>query len=120
MSYTSRYDGPDLLPEERDVKAALARCCMPSSSDSDWTPITPLYLAYVRRHLERFQTREALDDHPKLTRRQFGHALRRVYPGIRRCKRAASFRRKCWGYAGLSGPFSIITPPPRTRVNHVA
>ena len=114
MPYDSRSTGP-LTPEERDVQAALARYCTPSKSDRDFTPVEPLYRLYVNRHLECYQSLQARDDHPLLSRNQFGHALRRVFPGTRRCKRAVARRKRQWGYVFLTGDFAIVTRPPRRR-----
>ena len=116
MSYTCRAKGR-LTSEERDVQAALARhgCTTAGATSRDWTPVAVLYRCYRTWHAGQNYARYD-PDHPLLTPRQFGHALRRVYAGIRRCKRAVARADRKWGYAGLAGDFSIVTHPPRKNV----
>lgn len=118
MRYTSRSCGP-LTPEERDVQLALTRhgCATDGATSRDWTPIAVLYQRYRTWYAEQNRWHYDPDVPALLTRRQFGHAIRRVYPGVRRCKRAVAARKKCWGYAFLAGDFATVTRRPRTLQN---
>ena len=120
MPYNSRHCGP-LTSEERDVKAALARCgCTTEGATSrDWTPATIIYQRYRNWHAEHRWQYDP--DHLLLSRRQFGRALRRVFPAVQRRKRAVTRRKRQWGYAFLAGPYSNVTrPPPRRPMKRAA
>jgi hypothetical protein len=114
MPYHSRRAGP-LTGEERDAKAALVGCgCMTEGATChDWTPAAVIYQRYRTWHAEHCWQYDP--DHPLLTRRQFGRAMRRVFPAVQRRKRAAGRRKRQWGYAFLACDFGIVTPPPRKR-----
>jgi hypothetical protein len=104
VPYTSRNAGP-LTAEERDVQAAL-RSYAGSGAGTDWVPTAVLYRAYRLWFAQ--QNRPSFDPlgPARLTPRQFGAALRRVFPLIRRVRRREAKRLR-WGYAGLSGPLSL-------------
>lgn len=113
MAYNSRATGP-LTQEERDVQAALARhgCTTDGATSRDWTPVAILWRLYRDWYAQhRWDDTDAM----LLTRRQFGRAVRRLFPGVRRCKRAVACRNRQWGYAFLAGGFSIKTRPARKR-----
>lgn len=110
MPYTSREDGPALTPEERDVRTALAAYGTAGASCCDWCPTAALRQAYHDWHARTYWRGES-DVPPRLTVRQFGRAVRRVFPGVQRRKRA--YGKRQWGYAGLTGPMSVVTPPSR-------
>ena len=102
--YTSRDNSPVLLPEERDVQAALAEYITEGATEADWVASYMLYSIYLRwrgEHRWRYDP-----DHPeRLTRRQFGRAIRRVFPDVKRCRRRYHGK-QAWGYCGLFGPES--------------
>lgn len=110
MPYTSRHTGA-FTPEERDVQAALVDYSTAGTTSLDWSPATILY----RRYLDWYaRTYWAEPDCPLPLRvRQFGRAIRRLFPAVKRCKRAAARRKRQWGYAFLVGPYSVVTRPPR-------
>lgn len=117
MPYTSRHAGK-LTDEERDVAAALVNYSTAAATGFDWTPTAALWQAYLdwlARHRWRFDP----DAPARLTRRQFGHAVRRVLPGVQRRKRSSAGRPQ-WGFARLTGPLSIVTPPRRGGVGRRA
>jgi hypothetical protein len=103
LPYTSRYRGPDLTPEERDV----AGYSTDGTTSLDWTPVAILY----RRYLDWFARTHWAD---------FDAPARLTVRGVRRCKRAAARRHRRWGYAYLEGPFSVVTPPPRRSTTSTA
>ncbi len=106
MRYTSRNRGPALAPEERDAKAAL-RAYVVTGDATEWTPTATLYGVYRRWHAEQDQRCRNDPERPdRLTPRQFGAALRRVFPLACRVRRRVA-KRLLWGYAGLSGPLTI-------------
>jgi len=108
MGYTSRYNGPDLTPEERDVAEALRRYsdrADKGANTSEWTPTALLYRAYRywrAEHRWRFDP----DAPVLLTVRQFGRAVRRLFPSATRCRRSYNGRQQ-WGYCRLVGPESV-------------
>lgn len=108
MSYTSRYEGVDLTPEEQDIRAALAAYTAHEATDADWVPTMQLARAY-RRWLAVHRWRYDPEAHKPLTVRQLGRAIRRLYPHARRCFRRYHAKR-CWGYTKLRGPESIRSP----------
>ncbi len=104
MPYTSRFNGP-LTPEEQDVRAALRLCTTEGATPHDWTPTGNLWQTYCTWHAEHRSKFNPY--HPEqLTRRQFGRAVRRVFPGVMRRKRGR-VRQEQWGYAGMLSPFSV-------------
>ena len=113
MPYTSRHAGPSLTVEEQDVQQALAGYTAAGTTQFDWTPTAALWLAY-RNWWAANRWRYDPDAPPRLTVRQFGWAVRRIFPGIDRCKRSYHGSRQ-WGFAYLAGPLSVITPPTRAR-----
>ena len=110
MAYNSRVTGP-LKPEERDVQMVLARYSTDAAAHRDWVPFIALWRLYLG-WWGQYEYREDRD-HPRLTRKQFGYAVRRVFPEARRSKRAVARRQRQWGYAFLIGPYSVVTPAPR-------
>ena len=105
MSYTSRYAGPVLLPEEEDVHAALSSYTSEGATRADWVSTDALWCAYRNwRALHRW--RFDPDAPTPLTHRQFGRAIRRVFPNAERCFRTYHGERR-WGYCYLRGPESI-------------
>jgi len=110
MSYTSRHTGPNLTPEERDVQAALRRYSddpNQGATDAEWTPTAMLYRAYViwlAQHRWRFDP----DAPDRLTPRQFGRAIRRVFPNVSRCHRSYHGQAQ-WGYSHIIGPESLCS-----------
>lgn len=107
MLYTSRYAGPDLTPEEQHVAASLRGYSddpAAGATAADWVPTWLLLHAYWRwraKHRWRFDP----DAPDRLTLRQFGRAVRRIFPHAQRCRRRYCGR-SAWGYAHLSGPDS--------------
>src|ERR1700733_536061 len=87
MPYTSKYNGPDLTPEEIDVRASLRRYSTAGASEFDWVPVAILYRAYRNWcALHRWQL--DFDAPQKLTVRQFGRAVRRGFKTTRPGKRS--------------------------------
>ncbi len=81
MPYTSRETGPILTDEERDVAASLCDYSTEGTTGRDWTPIASLWRCYCdwwAVHRWRIDP----DAPDKLTLRQFGHAMRRIFPGV--------------------------------------
>jgi hypothetical protein len=116
MAYTSRYDGPDPTPEEREAKAALAHYTDDPAqgvSTSHWIPTALLYRSYLSWRASKYQ-RFNLDAPDKLTARQFGRALRRIFPRAIRRKRSYHGQQQ-WGYSHLHGSNSVLSPDPRKR-----
>jgi hypothetical protein len=115
--YCSRQTGP-LTREEIDVQEALADCTTAGATEWDWTPLTDLYRVYVRWWLadrQQWAVGPAFPErYPQLTRRQFGRAVWRVFPAVRSRKRAWRGKRQ-WGFAGLRGRWSTVTPPARRK-----
>jgi hypothetical protein len=114
MPYTGRYAGPELTPEEQDVRAALFAYSPQDASEFEWVPVSVLYRVYcdwwARKHW-----RYDPDQYARLSIMQFGRAVRRVYRrSLRRCKRSFHGRQQ-WGYANMRGPLSVTTPPPRLK-----
>lgn len=101
MAYTSRYAGPDLTAEEREVQAALRGYSSSGAARTDWVPTSALWQAYCAWRLQQHQRRFDPDRPPKLTINQFGRALRRVFPGIERHRRESNKRARTYGYLGL-------------------
>jgi hypothetical protein len=97
--YTSRHDGP-LLPQEQDVRAALRDFTL----GPDWTPAALLWRKYVdwwASNRWQWRTDPTFPGRYRpLTRRQFGAALHRVFPGVQRIRRLRCGRR-IYGYRGL-------------------
>jgi hypothetical protein len=113
MPYTSRCAAPELTVEEMDVAAALRRYGSAGAIGFDWTPSAALWQTYLdwwAIHRWRYDPNAP----PRLTRRQFGRAVRRVFAGAERRKRSFQAKRQ-WGYARLVGPWSVVTPPPRHK-----
>lgn len=108
MSYTSRYTGPDLTPEERDVADALRHYSddpVKGATTVDFVPTALLYSAYLlwmAQHHWRYDPEAPA----RLTPRQFGRAVRRNFPLASRCRRSHSGRQR-WGYSGIVGPESL-------------
>jgi hypothetical protein len=107
--YTSRQTGP-LTREERDVAEALVgHCTAVGGTERDWIPLADEYAAYVRwwlREHGHWRTGPAYSErYPILTPRQFGAALRRVFPAIKPMKRILlRGQPRVWGYVGLRHP----------------
>jgi hypothetical protein len=110
MPYTSQYNGPDLTQEEIDVRASLRRYSTAGASQFDWVPVAVLFRAY-RNWCALHRWQNDPDAPQKLTVRQFGRAVRRVFKTIRPRKRTYHGNQQ-WGYAGLIGDDSIVTPAP--------
>src|SRR5688500_10611276 len=107
MSYTSR-EGGQLTAEERDVAAALCGYTTTGATYVDWTPTAALWRAYCdwwARNRWRYDPNAP----PRLRVRQFGRAVRRLFPGMQRRKRSFHGRQQ-WGYAPLCGSESVLTP----------
>jgi hypothetical protein len=104
MRYTSRHDGP-LVPQEKDVALAL-RDYAPSRAKSDWVPASTLWSRYVTwwaGHRWQWHRDPTFPGHyPRLSKRQFGAAVRRVYPGVRRVRRRRVSEGRRYGYLGLA------------------
>ena len=105
MTYTSRNTGP-LLPQEQDVRAALKHFEACDLSREHWITVATLWRAYVtwwavqRWDWKRDPTFPG--QYPRLTPRQFGHAVRRVFPGARReRRRRLRLRDRVYGYRGV-------------------
>jgi len=119
MRYTSRATGP-LTTEERDVRAAL-KSYAGSGGRTDWVPASCIQRVYRTWHAQ--QNRPSFDPlgPARLTMKQFGRAVCRVYPGVRRVRRRVC-KRNTWGYAGLAGPLSLksewVGRRPATRFRH--
>jgi hypothetical protein len=108
MGYTSRCKAPTLTPEEQDVAAALRAYSddpAQSATHADWVPTTLLLRTY-RHWLAVHRWRFDPDAPERLTPRQFGRAVRRVFPRVQRCKRSVAARQQ-YGYKQLVGPESI-------------
>ena len=105
MAYTNRYDGPDLTPEEQDLAAALRDYSdrpEDGASGATWVPtevLRRLYMHWRGWHRWRYDPEAPA----RLTKRQFGRAVVRVFPNAARRRRRASGRLQ-WGYAHLIGP----------------
>lgn len=110
MPYTGRNCAPELTPEEKDVKKALSAYSTADASGFDWVAVAELYRRYCDWRLRAYQKYDP-DGYPLLTIRQFGRAVRRVFPKLNRLHRRSFQGVQLWGYAGLRGPDSIITPP---------
>jgi len=111
VPYTSRFGGPDLIPEEHDVATALAAYARAQATFRDWVPTSALWRAYCDWRA-CYRWRRDDEQAPALTVRQFGRAVRRVFPGVHRCKRSFHGKQQ-WGYATLCGPESVVTRQPR-------
>ena len=123
MPYTSRYNGPDLTPEERDLKTALRDYTTSGATARDWVPVAALMRTY-RTYLAQKQAKQRRSFDPEdtiapLTIRQLGRAMRRAFPDIGRCTYRHYNGRQIWGYAGLIGPESIDTPSPHVTLANV-
>jgi hypothetical protein len=115
MPYTSRQAGPNLTPEEMDAATALRRYHAKGATQFDWTPTAVLYRAYRDWWAEhRWQSQFDPEAPARLTRRQFGRAVRRVFPSAHRRRRTFHGRQQ-WGYAGILGPWSTPTQPARGK-----
>lgn len=105
MSYTSRRTEPELTPEEQDVATALSDY---SDQPADgacpavWVPTEQLYRLYMLWTAEH-RWRRGMGGVDRITRRQFGRALPRVFPLATRCRRR-NCGRNAWGYSHLIGP----------------
>jgi hypothetical protein len=113
MPYTSRCAAPELTVEEKDVAAALRRYGSTNAIGFDWTPTAALWRTYLD-WWAIYRWRYDPNAPPRLTRRQFGRAVRRIFPGAERRKRSFQAKQQ-WGYACLIGPWSVVTPPPRIK-----
>jgi len=114
MAYTSRYDGPELTVEESTAAASVFDYGTVRATNYDWTPAVCLWRSYCDWWAAN-RWRYDPNSPPKLTRRQFGRAVRRLFPSVRRRKRSFQGRPQ-WGYAGLIGPESVVTPPARRPI----
>jgi len=112
MPYTSRADGP-LTAEEQDVAEALADYTTDGATRADWVP-TSVLLGVYRAWLAEHHWRREWDDPDRLTPRQFGRALGRVYPRAEHCRRIYQGV-QCRGYAWLRGPLSARSQPRHLR-----
>lgn len=111
MAYTSRHSGRTLTAEEADVAASLRSYATAGASEQDWTPTAALWRSY-RDWWGLNRWRIDPDLPARLTVRQFGRAVRRIFAGA--CRRKRSFHGKPqWGYSRLSGPESVSTPLPK-------
>jgi hypothetical protein len=111
MPYTGRFDGPRHTPEERDVAAALKAYSddpRKGATAADWVPTAALYQTY-RRWFAHHCWRRSPDEPRLLTLRQFGRAVRRVFPLAWRCYRYRTSKSHVRGYAGLIGPESLTS-----------
>jgi len=107
-----------LTPEEVDVQQALKAYTVAEdlSFSADWVSTTQLYETYRRW----FEKRPWFPDDPELlTVREFGAALRRVFPVFeeddeRRLQVTINGKR-IWGFTGVSGPGSTTFNPQRGR-----
>lgn len=119
MAYpTKRSSKPDeLLPEEQEVVAALSAYETVFDNDDisldEFVTTHDLYETY-RRHALAVHSQPGFgvadpEEAPIiLAQRQFGAAIRRVWPGIEAYKvyRMKDGRRQ-WGFVGVRGPESI-------------
>jgi len=111
MVYTCHETGRVLSAIELDLARALAQYTRGVATH--WTPGDRLYAVYVAHYRQRntwmvFEERWRFDPcaWPPLTIRQFGFALRRVFPGVSRYRRWIGNKR-VYGYRGIGGPCSI-------------
>jgi hypothetical protein len=102
-TYSSRSTG-QLTAEELDVKAAL-RSYIVSKDRHDWVAVATLWALYVHwwaSNRWQWQRDPLFPGHyPKLRKRQFGYAVRRVFPGVDRKRRVVSGQPK-YGYRRLT------------------
>jgi hypothetical protein len=122
MPYTSRYNGPNLTPEESEVKSALHQYTTDRATTLDWVPLAALRRTYLQWRAEnRARLRAGPGELPQaLTVRQFGRAMGRVFPGIVCCARSYCGQQQR-GYAGLLGPESVVTKlPPHDKYHRPA
>lgn len=87
MPYTSPIAGLNLTAEERDVAAALAGYTAAQATPHDSVPTAALWRAY-RDWWDCHRWRHDPEALPRLTVRQFGRAVRRLFAGIRRYRRS--------------------------------
>ena len=130
MSYPmKRGNKPDeLLPEELEVAQALREYeTVLDDGDiplNEFVTIHDLHKAYLVHYAishtrSKFAAMDPEEVPVKLSHRQFGVALRRVWPGIEAYKvyRMVNGKRR-WGFVGVRGPESITvssdTGRPRT------
>jgi hypothetical protein len=108
-TYSSRGTGP-LTREELDVRDALTAYTTTGATTRDWIIIAELWSVYTRwwaRHRREWVFPLIDGQYPRLTVRQFGRAVQRVFPGIERVRRrrqhgliGPAFRWR-YGYRGL-------------------
>jgi hypothetical protein len=121
MSYQMqkrRKDSNFLTPEELDVQEALKvyKTVDHGADYFDWVSSDQLYETY-RAY---FNSRLHQPDDPELLKiREFGAALRRVFPEFedddeRRVKVTINGKRR-WGFTGINGPGSVRINPQRGR-----
>lgn len=105
MTYTSRHNGPDLTPEEQDARTALVDYTSEDATCADWVPTTVLYRIY-RHWRGANRWRHDPEAPPPLTPRQFGRAIRRLFPAATRCRRRYHGKEH-YGYCHITGPECI-------------
>ena len=110
MVYTCHETSERLTAIELDAARALA--VYTAGSDTNWTPADKLYAAYLAHYQQcngwmMFDERWKCDPcaWPPLTVRQFGYALRRLFPTAKRYRRWTGGKR-VYGYTGIKGPWS--------------
>jgi hypothetical protein len=106
MPYTSRCDDPALTPEEEDVTKALWEYNTAEARRADWVPVPILYRVYRSWYAHHHRGCFEQDKPECLTIRQFGRAVNRIFPDVKRCKRRYAGREH-YGFSHLAGPLVI-------------
>ncbi len=88
LTYTMRERGP-LVPQELDVARALDGYEACPHGPTAWVPTATLWDAYTRWWgANRWTWNHDVTDpdrYPRLTPKQFGRAVRRLFPGVNSC-----------------------------------